>query len=123
MVGFNLLKHSPWTCRVQGVLEDNTFALEDIWVVPCLPDLGSSKPSPDVDCSPYQVGIEIPKIEADCVQRIIGIDFPFFHMFSKMRQDENSKLWAGKSPSGWVLHGCNGTRGNDSRGVNLLVDS
>ena len=36
----------------------------------------------------------------------------------------SSKLWAGKSPLGWVLHGRDGTNGRDSRcSVNLLVDS
>ena len=112
-------------CTVRGVLENNTFVLETVRVVPRLPDLGSSKPSPkDADNRPYLAGIEIPKIEADCVQFIIGTDSPTLHTFSEIRQNENFKLMAGSSPLGWILHGCDGTRDNDSCcSVNLLVDS
>ena len=112
-------------CTVRGVLEDNTFALENVRIVPRLPDLGSSKPFPkDVDGCPYLAGIETPKVQADCVQLIIGMDSPVLHTFSEILQDGNSKLWAGKSPLGWVLHGRDGTNVRDSRcSVNLLVDS
>ena len=123
--GIESLETFSSDCTVRGVLEDNVFVLENVRVVPRLPDLSGSKPSPeDVGGCPYLAGIEIPKIEADCVQLIIGIDSPALHTFSEIRQDGNSKLRAGKSPLGWVLHGRDGTNGRDSQcSVNLLVDS
>ena len=123
--GIESLETFSTDCTVRGVLEDNEFVLENVRVVPRLPDLSSSRPSPeDVDGCPYLAGIEIPKVEADCVQLILGIDSPALHTFSEIRQDGNSKLWAGKSLLGWVLHGRDGTNGRDSRcSVNLLVDS
>ena len=123
--GIESLETFSTDCTVRGVLEDNEFVLQNVRIVPRLPDLSSSRPSlEDVDGCPYLAGIEIPKVEADCVQLIIGIDSPALHTFSEIRQDGNSKLWASKSPLGWVLHGRDGTNGRDSRcSVNLLVDS
>ena len=89
-----------------------------------MPDFSISKPSPDdVNSRSYLAGIEIPKIEADCAQIIIGIDSPALYMFSEIQPNGNSKLWEGKSPLGWVLRSRDGTSSNDSRcSVNLLVD-
>ena len=43
---------------------------------------------------------------------------------SKIRQDGACSLWAGKTPSGWVLHGRDGGHSDTvSCSVNLLLES
>ena len=74
---------------------------------------------------PHLSGIEIPVISGvGRVQVITGINTPGLHVFSEIRQDGEHKLWAGKCPLGWVLHGCDSTvSSNSKRCVNLLIDA
>ena len=121
-------------CSVRGILEEEVFTLENVRVVPRLPDLSSSIPSQkDIDQNPHLDGIKIPTIQgARNVELIIGIDSPSLHVFSEIRQDGHARLWAGRSPLGWVLHGRNGVASNlpttacnigSLCNVNLLMDS
>ena len=121
-------------CSVRGILEEEVFMLENVRVVPRLPDLSTSIPSQkDIDQNPHLDGIKIPTIQgARNVELIIGIDSPSLHVFSEIRQDGYARLWAGRSPLGWVLHGRSGVASNllttacnigSLCNVNLLMDS
>ena len=118
------------TCSVEfgirGVNESEMFTLENVHVVPQLPNLSGSVPlTEDITRNPHLSGIEIPVISGvGRVQVIIGINTPGLHVFSEIRQDGEHKLWAGKCPLGWVLHGCDSTvSSNSKRCVNLLIDA
>ena len=75
--------------------------------------------------NPQLTGLEIPSVaNYKTVQLIIGINSPALHVFSEIRQDGDSSLWAGKTPLGWVLHDRNLAGHNNSCcRVNLLVDA
>ena len=90
---------------IQCINEEEFFTLEDAQVVPWLPDLGGSIPSAeDVAKNLHVTGNGI-SAGASMVQVIIGKFFPNLHVFSEIHQDGESRLWAGKSPLGWILHG------------------
>ena len=114
-------------CTVRGASEEeNAFLLENVRVVPQMPDVSSSIPSQnDLVRNPHLEGITIPSVpNAEVVKLIIGIASPALHVFSEIRQDGDSSLWAGKTPLGWVLHGRTLATTNNSRcSVNLLVDA
>ena len=113
-------------CAIRGISEEETFRLEEVRVVPQMPDLSGSIPSQqDILSNPHLTGLEIPIVANNkTVQLIIGINSPALHVFSEIRQDGNSSLWAGKTPLGWVLHGRNSAGHNNSCcRVNLLVDA
>ena len=111
---------------IRGLNEKEVFTLENARVVPRLPDLSGNIPSAqDIARNSHLAGIEIPMVSGLAkVQVIVGIDSPALHVFSEIRQDGESRLWAGKSPLGWVLHGRDLTATSNARhSVNLLVDS
>ena len=113
-------------CAIRGISEEETFRLEEVRVVPRMPDLSGSIPSQqDIMSNPHLTGLEIPSVASNkTVQLIIGINPPALHVFSEIRQDGDSSLWAGKTPLGWVLHGRNSAGHNNSCcRVNLLVDA
>ena len=112
-------------CAIRGVSEE-TFRLEEVRVVPQMPDLSGSLPSQqDILSNPHLTGLEISRVANNkTVQLIIGINSPALHVFSEIRQDGDSSLWAGKTPLGWVLHGRNSAgHKNSCCRVNLLVDA
>ena len=118
------------TCSVafgiRGVNEPEMFTLKTVHVVPQLPNLsGCVRLAEDITRNPHLAGIEIPVIlGVSRVQVIIGINTPGLHVFSEILQDGEDKLWAGKCPLGWVLHGCDWTvSSNSKRCVNLLIDA
>ena len=69
---------------MRGILEEKVLTLENVRVVPRLPDLSSSIPSQkNIDENPHLNGIKITTIlGARNVERIIGIDSSSLHVFS-----------------------------------------
>ena len=69
----------------------------------------------------------IPIIDAEHIDLIIGMDAPGLHVFSEVRKGNDSSLWAGRSPLGWVFFGRDYGHVNTSTAVvsdshvNLLV--
>ena len=92
---------------VRGLNERKVFTLENARVVPRLPDFSGNIPSAqDIARNSHLAGIEMLMVSGVAkVQVIVGIDCPSLHVFSEIRQDGESRLWTGKSPLGWVLHG------------------
>ena len=112
-------------CAVRGIGESDIFTLENIRVVPSLPDLkGSILIQEDIDWNSHLSGIDIPETQVRDVQLIIGIDSPGLHIFSEIRQDGACSIWADKTPLGWALHGRDGGHSDSfSCSVNLLLES
>ena len=63
-------------------------------MVPRLPDLSGSIPSAeDVTRNPHLTGIEIPAVTS-WVKVIVGMPSLNLHVFSEIRQEGESRLWA-----------------------------
>ena len=90
-----------------GTIENEIFSLENVRVINQLPGLSGSIPrQADITTNSHLAGVEIPNLERESrVQVILGMDSPALHVFSKIRQDGNCNLWAGKTPLEWVLDG------------------
>ena len=116
------------TCSVRAVNEESSFILDEIRIVETMPDLSQNIPSPiDVERNRHLQDIMIPIIDAEQIDLIIGMDAPGLHVFSEVRKDGDSSLWAGRSPLGWVFFGRDYGHVNTSTAVvsdchvNLLV--
>ena len=93
-------------CVVHDCNGDNPFVLEEVRVIDELPDLTGSIPTiSDVLCNEHLFGLEMPVIDKGKVELLIGTGAPELHVFSEIRHGGEAKLWAGKSPLGWVLFG------------------
>ena len=94
------------TCVIQDIDGNHSFQLESVRVVDRLPDLSGSIPSTsDALQHEHLSGIELPVIEGNRVELLIGTGAPELHVFSEVRQGGDHGLWAGKTPLGWVLFG------------------
>ena len=94
-------------CTVRGINEMEVFSLTGVRVVDGLPDCSASIPSGrDFACNEHLADVDIPLIGTDRVDLLLGTCSPALHVFSEVRQGDDSNLWAGKSPLGWVLFGC-----------------
>ena len=94
------------TCVIQDIVGNHSFQLESVRVVDRLPDLSGSIPSTsDALRHEHLSGIELPVIEGNRVELLIGTGAPELHVFSEVRQGGDHGLGAGKTPLGWVLFG------------------
>ena len=100
-------------CLVRGVKERAHFTLEEVRIVDRLPDMCGSTPAPnDLTDNEHLLIVNIFIIDADRIGLLIGMSSPELHIFSEVRQGNHSALWAGRTPLGWVLFGCEPEKGN-----------
>ena len=91
---------------INGVGETESFVLHEVRVVDSLPDFSDSIPSPrDLIYNEHLQDIDLPIIDSERVDLLIGTCSPEMHVFSEVREGGSSGLWAGKSRLGWVLFG------------------
>ena len=116
-------------CLVRGVKERAHFTLEEVRIVDRLPDMCGSTPAPnDLTDNEHLLNVDIPIIDADRIDLLIGISSPELHIFSEVCQGSHSALWAGRTPLGWVLFGCEPEKGNtagkafETNHVNLILN-
>ena len=116
-------------CLVRGVKESAHFTLEEVRIVDRLPDMCGSMPaSNDLTDNEHLFNVDIPIIDADRIDLLIGMGSPELHIFSEVRQGSHSALWAGRTPLGWVLFGCEPQKGNTAgkalgtNHVNLILN-
>ena len=110
-------------CVVEDMDGVGSFLLEGMRVVDRLPDLSDSIPSAaDLTSHEHLSGIKIPIIGEDKVELLIGTGAPELHVFSEIRKGDSTKPWAGKTPLGWVLFGCDQDRPDETQinHVNLI---
>ena len=94
------------SCIVKDTDGTHSFHLDVVRVVDRLPNLKGSIPSStDLLCHDHLSDIQLPDIGGGDVELIIGTGTPELHVFSEVRQGDDTKPWAGKSPLGWVLFG------------------
>ena len=99
-------------CLVRGVEERAHFTLGEVRIVDRLPDMCGSTPEPnDLTDNEHLLNVDIPIIDADRIDLLIGVGSPELHIFSEVRQGSRSALWAGRTPLGWVLFGCEPEKG------------
>ena len=116
-------------CLVRGVKESAHFTLEEVRIVDRLPDMCGSTPTPhDLTENEHLLNVDIPIIDADRIDLLIGMGSPELHIFSEVRQGSHSASWAGRTPLGWVLFGCEPQKGNTAgktlgtNHVNLILN-
>ena len=114
---------------MRGVKERAHFTLEEVRIVDRLPDMcGSTPASNDLNDNEHLLNVDIPIIDADRIDLLIGMGSPELHIFSEVRQGSHSALWAERTPLGWVLFGCEPEKGNTSgkalgtNHVNLILN-
>jgi len=92
------------------------------WLTSCQ-NSKESMPS-DVDVQRYEhlSGVEIPIIDEERVELLIGTSAPELHVFTEVGKGDSTKPWAGKTPLGWVLFGCDQERSDEvqTNQVNLI---
>ena len=100
-------------CLVRGVKERAHFTLEKVRIVDRLPDMCGSTPAPnDLTDNEHLLNVDIPIIDADRIDLLIGMGSPELHIFSEVCQGSHSTLWAGRTPLDWVLFGCEHEKAN-----------
>ena len=93
-------------CNVQDVECEHSFPLHDACVTEHLPDISGSIPfAAEISQYDYLTGIDIPSIENNEIELIIGMRTPELHIFSEIRHGGSLGPWAGRTPLGWVLFG------------------
>ena len=105
-------------CEIRGMNATDCFELNEVRVVDRLPDLKGSIPAQeDLEGNDHLSGIDIPVIENDEIDLLIGTGAPALHAFSEVRRGGDTGLWVRNTPLGWVLFG------QATHQANVVVDT
>ena len=92
--------------EVRGINETESFVLTDVHVVNKLSDLRTSMPKEiDFEHYPHLSDIDMPIIERDKVDLLIGLNYRLLHEIVEKRDAGEDELCAGRSVLGWFLYG------------------
>ena len=92
--------------EIQGLRESQSFTLSDVHVVDKLSDLRSSIPTEDdFQRYPYLSDVDIPIIDRENVDLLIGLNYRMLHEIIDKREAGEDQLCAGRTVLGWFLYG------------------
>ena len=95
----------------------NCFKLNEVRFVDRLADLKGSIPAQeDLAGNDHLFGIDIPVIENDEIDLLIGTGASALHVVSEVRREGDTGFWAGNTWLSWVLFG------HDNHQANVVVD-
>ena len=72
---------------------------------------GSTPTTGNLTYSEHLLNVDIPIIDIDRINLLIGMGSPELHIFLEVHQGSHLTLWAGRTPMSWVLFGCEPEKG------------